>query len=32
MTIFGRRNNPCLCKTPIRQQPFCGDRGVEDDD
>jgi hypothetical protein len=32
MTSFGPRNNPCPCPSPIPVDPFCGDRGVEDDD
>ena len=32
ITVFGPRNNPCPCSSPVPVDPFCGDRGVEDDD
>jgi hypothetical protein len=32
ITVFGPRNNPCPCPSPVPVDPFCGDRGVEDDD
>jgi hypothetical protein len=32
ITVFGSRNNPCPCPSPVPIDPFCGDRGVEDDD